>query len=324
MRVTQLNLNHCFAAQQLLYQAVTESLSDIAIISDPYRIPSGNGNWISDGSGMAAIWTTSRFPVQEIVSTSNEGYAVAKVNGVYYCSCYAPPRWSTEQFARMIDRATGELIGLSPLVVAGDFNAWATEWGSRRTNQRGRILLEALAKLNIDLANVGLKSTFSRNGAESIIDVTFCSPGLITNWRVDDGYTHSDHLAVCYSVDCKTRPHVASRINTPAPRGWRISHFNEEVFAEAIRLEHEASRIRNPSADQLVAILSRACDATMPRNRQPRHGRPPVYWWTDAIADLRRACLQARRRIQRARTDEEREDRREAFSSARAAYKRAI
>ena len=74
-----------------------------------------------------------------------------------------------------------ELTGLTPLVVAGDFNAWVVEWGSRSTNQRGQILLEASAKLNLDLANIGSKSTYSGNGAESINDVTFSSPGLITN-----------------------------------------------------------------------------------------------------------------------------------------------
>ena len=189
----QLNLNHCYAAQQLLHQAAAVSLSDVAIVSDPYRIPTGNGNWVSDKSGKTAICTTGRSPVQEIVSTSREGYVIAKVDGVFYCSCYAPPSWSTETFAQMVDQATVELTGLRPLVVAGDFNAWAVEWGSRCTNQRGQILLEALAKLNLDLANVGTKCTYSRNGAESIIDVTFCSLGLITNWRVDDSYTNSDH-----------------------------------------------------------------------------------------------------------------------------------
>ncbi len=131
MRVTQLNLNHCYAAQQLLYQAASESRSDIAIVSDPYCIPPGNGNWVADKSSTAAICTTSKFPVQEVVSTSNEGYAVAKVDGVFYCSCYAPPRWSIERFTQMVDLLSMELTGLTPLVVAGDFNAWAVEWGSR-------------------------------------------------------------------------------------------------------------------------------------------------------------------------------------------------
>lgn len=321
MRVAQINLNHCDAAQQLLCQAVTESSTDVVIISDPYRIPAGNGNWVADKSGMAAIWTTSRYPVQEIVSTSNEGFAIAKVGGVYYCSCYAPPRWSTEDFTRMVDRVTGELTGLRPIVIAGDFNAWAAEWGSRYTNPRGRILLEGLAKLNVDLANIGTKSTFSRNGAESIIDVTFSSPGLVSDWRVEDGYTHSDHQEIRYNVDHNSRRLAVVGPNQ-ATRGWKTTRFNPEVFAEAIGREQD--RMQDSSADQLVAVLSRACDATMPRKGQLRNGRSPVYWWTDEIADLRRSCLQARRRMQRARSAEQREERRGAFVTAREALKKGI
>lgn len=94
MQVTQLNLNHCEAAQQLLWQSVLESSTDIALLLDPYRIPPDNGNWVADKAKLAAICTTGRFPVQEIVNTSHEGFAIAKINGVYYCSCYAPPRRS--------------------------------------------------------------------------------------------------------------------------------------------------------------------------------------------------------------------------------------
>lgn len=326
MQVTQLNLNHCDAAQQLLHQAVSESATDIAIIADPYRIPAGNGNWVADSAGMAAIWTTSRYPVQEVVSTSNEGFVVAKVDGVFFCSCYAPPRWSIERFSQMVDRITVELAGLRPVVIAGDFNAWAVEWGSRFTNQRGKTLLEALAKLSVDLANVGTKSTYSRNGAESIIDVTFCSPGLLSalNWRVADSYTHSDHQAVRYRIDYNTRRREARRVNTPTTRSWKTSNFDKDLFVEALRWDRTGRNVLDPSGDQLVAVLSRACDVTMPRKGQPRNGRPPVYWWTETIATLRRACLRARRSMQRARSDVVREERRVSLAAARLALKKEI
>lgn len=324
VRISQINVNHCDAAQQLLYQAATESLTDIVTISDPYRIPAGNGNWVADKSGMTAIWTTGKYPVQEIVSTSNEGFAVAKVGGVFYCSCYAPPRWSIEQFTRMVDRVTVELTGLRPVVVAGDFNAWATEWGSRCTNPRGQILLEALARLDVDLANVGTTSTFCRNDAESIIDVTFGSPGLVSEWRVEEAYTHSDHQEIRYSVDHGTRRHTVGRGNTPNTRGWMTSNFDAEVFVEAVSRERDVRGTPDPSADHLVELLTRACDATMPRKGKPRNGRPPVYWWTDRIADLRRTCFHARRRMQRARSAEGRAERRVVFVAAREALNREI
>lgn len=160
VQVTQLNLNHCAAAQELLRQSVAESKTDVAVVADPYRVPAGNGNWVTDKSRTAAIWTTGLYPVQEVVLTSVEGFVIVKINGVFFCSCYAPPRWPIERFAQMVDRLTAELIGLQPVVIAGDFNAWAVEWGSRSTNPRGQILLEAMAKLSVELANVGSNSTF--------------------------------------------------------------------------------------------------------------------------------------------------------------------
>lgn len=56
---------------------------------------------------------------------------------------------------------------------------------------------------------IGIYSTpniYSRNGAESIFDMTFWSPDLNnpnSDWMTGDGYTHSDHLAIRYK-QCKT------------------------------------------------------------------------------------------------------------------------
>ncbi|XP_062557606.1 uncharacterized protein LOC134222470 [Armigeres subalbatus] len=306
---------------QLLWQSVVEARTDVAILSDPYRIPADNGNWVADRSKSAAICTTGRYPIQEVLNTRAEGTVIAKINGVYYCSCYAPPRWPIEQFTEMVDRLTSDLVGSKPVVIAGDFNAWAIEWGSRFTNRRGQTLLEAFAKLDVVLCNEGSKSTFQRNGVESIIDVTFCSPSLVGDmqWMVDDGYTHSDHLAIRYRIGSEARRE--SRRATPTTRSWKVAHFDGGTFSEAMGLEENTGSL---SGDELVAVLSRACDATMPRKVRPRNCRPQVYWWSDEIAALRAACLRARRKTQRIRSAEVREERIEPFKAAKLALNKAI
>ncbi|XP_062541410.1 uncharacterized protein LOC134209439 [Armigeres subalbatus] len=243
---------------QLLWQSVVEARTDVAILSDPYRIPADNGNWVADRSKSAAICTTGRYPIQEVLNTRAE-----------------------------------DLVGSKPVVIAGDFNAWAIEWGSRFTNRRGQTLLEAFAKLDVVLCNEGSKSTFQRNGVESIIDVTFCSPSLVGDmqWMVDDGYTHSDHLAIRYRIGSEARRE--SRRATPTTRSWKVAYFDGGTFSEAMGLEENTGSL---SGDELVAVLSRACDATMPRKVRPRNCRPQVYWWSDEIAALRAACLRARKR----------------------------
>jgi len=85
-----------------------------------------------------------------------------------------------------------------PAVIVGDFSAWATEWGSPRTNASRKSLLESFAALDLVLLNSGTKPTFSRAGTSSITDLTFVSAGLATgsSWEVSDTYTGSDRAAI--------------------------------------------------------------------------------------------------------------------------------
>lgn len=321
MEVTQVNLNHCDTAQQLLWQSTTETECDVAIIAEPYRVPLDNGNWATDTARLAAIYVMGRYPIQEVVSRTFEGFVIAKVNGTFFCSCYAPPRWTLEQFQLMLDSLTDELIGRSPIVIGGDFNAWAVEWGSRCTNARGHSLMEALAKLDVRLANQGTSSTFRKDGRESIIDVTFCSPRLAVdmNWRVSEDYTHSDHQAIRYSIG--KRAPAPIRSTKAYERKWKLQYFDEVLFVEALRWQDSPQGL---NADELTARLVRACDTTMPRRLEPRSYRRPAYWWNEELGTLRASCLRARRRVQRARSETTREERREEYRAAKAALKRAI
>ncbi|XP_053692493.1 uncharacterized protein LOC128740942 [Sabethes cyaneus] len=304
MEVIQINLNHCDTAQQLLWQLTTETKCDVAIIAEPYRISSDNGNWIADRAGMAAILVTGRYPIQEVVTNRYEGFVVAKINGVFVCSCYAPPRWTLEQFCRMLDELTGELIGRRPIVIGGDFNAWATE--DVRTPEEPAYLKHWQR---------------SKDGRESIIDVTFCSPSLRTdiNWRVCEEFTYSDHQAIRYTIG--QRNPVAAQTGRIRERQWKMEAFDKDLFAEALRPHSEA---QNGDADELTEALTRACDTTVPRKVEPRNRRRPVYWWNESLNALRANCNRARRCFQRARSTETREERRSDLRVAKAVLKYAI
>ncbi|CAB0038341.1 unnamed protein product, partial [Trichogramma brassicae] len=65
-----------------------------------------------------------------------------------------------------------------------------------------------------------------------------------------------------------------------------------------------------------MAAITSACDASMTRSGGRRR-RGAVYWWTSEIADLRRACLRARRIAQRAHGRPNEEACRASYASAR-------
>jgi endonuclease/exonuclease/phosphatase family metal-dependent hydrolase len=85
-------------------------------------------------------------------------------------SCYWRPGttlWEFASFLADLDHAI-RVNDSAKLVVAGDFNAWNTEWGSRTNNPRGRLLSDLAASLGLLLANIGTVPTFVRGTATSL------------------------------------------------------------------------------------------------------------------------------------------------------------
>ncbi|XP_017467153.1 PREDICTED: uncharacterized protein LOC108359692 [Rhagoletis zephyria] len=242
MRVMQLNLNHCEAAQELLRQTVYEEKVNIAIISEQYK-NIDSGAWISDLTGKAAIWTCGGKAFQEKPLLGKSYYTRAKVDGFNFYSCYIPPS------------------------IAGDFNAWAVEWGSVHTNRRGDALLKAFSVLDAVLLNSGNKNTFEKNGRGSVIDFTFASSSLVrsTSWKVSDLYTSSDHLAIMMELgNCaQSRQRAISRkVQT---RGWKVETLDEELFRLVLDEEMATEDNTELQAETLVRHISKACDGAMCR-----------------------------------------------------------
>ena len=63
---------------------------------------------------------------------------------------------------------------------------------------------------------------------------------------------------------------------------------------------------------------------TMPRKLEPKNSRKPAYWWNEEISSLRAKCLQARRRMQRARNEDVRTERRDELNRVKHDLNRSI
>lgn len=303
MRLIQLNLNHCRAAQDLLAQSVRELRIDVAVLCEQYRDVDRPG-WLSDSSRRAAIWSCgSLSPVASRVS-SEDGFVRGEVAGVTIYSCYASPNEPIASFHDFLGRLVADIRGQHRVILMGDFNAWATDWGSRHTDVRGRALLDALAATDLVLLNSGTVPTFVKGARSSIVDLAFASPSLVRkgySWGVSGHYTHSDHQAVV--LELQPTSGAEPRVNRgSATTRWRTGQFEVGLFSAALDLCHASGpgADANEDAALLSATVTKACDATMRRittSGDPR--RTPVYWWTEEIARLRAASFRARRVFQR-------------------------
>lgn len=321
MEIIQINLNHCEVAQDLLWHNMAESSCDLSIISEPYRIPSDDGLWVADKNKMAAICTSKRYPIQELIDDKHEGFVVAKINDIYFCSCYAPPRWKIDEFEKMLETLMNVVKHKKPIIIAGDFNAWSMEWGSTSTRPRGQSLLEAIARLDVCIANEGTQYTYQKNGNGSVIDVTFCSPTLTNNmnWRVTDEYSASDHHIIRYKLSMTK--HCIIKKSRSEVR-WKTKELNKDLLCEAFELATNNKSVLTPH--ELTNAVRDACDMSMPRKAKPNHRRKPAYWWNADIADKRTRCNKARRLSQRARTTTQRSMYRDLHKALRAELSYAI
>jgi len=138
--------------------------------------------------------------LQELAASPMRGIAYAQIKHVHMYSCYAPPSDTTDQFEEFLEALVEHARGRSPKIIAGDFNVWAVEWGSRVSNPRGRAVIDVMGMLDLVLLNDGRKPTFNNDRGTSFIDVTFVSRGLVdnNNWMVYDFVTLSDHALISF------------------------------------------------------------------------------------------------------------------------------
>uniref|UniRef100_A0ABD2W9E0 Endonuclease/exonuclease/phosphatase domain-containing protein n=1 Tax=Trichogramma kaykai TaxID=54128 RepID=A0ABD2W9E0_9HYME len=203
----------------------------------------------------------------------------------FHFSVYAPPRLSGIEFSALLANITEEARGKRPLVIAGDFKAWSTEWGCRATRQRAPILLDSLALLDAVLLNTGVVPTFNGRQGSSVVDLTFVSESLaprVLPWTVSGSYTHSDHQAIVFEIEdagTSTRP------TTRRSCRWNARTLDADRFSAVVSGASVAPGTAEDMASSLMDVITGACDASITK-ANPRRRREPVYWWTAEITDL--------------------------------------
>ncbi|XP_072929562.1 uncharacterized protein [Epargyreus clarus] len=312
LKILQGNLNHCRGAQDLLQQCLVDRLVALAVVAEPYRVPE-HPRWVGDDVQSVAVYWAGGVgdpPCSKL--HSERGIVAVEWGPLAVLGCYVSPNCSLAAYETFLDRLTSCVRSClpRPVIVLGDFNAHSRAWGNRRDSVRGRATLEWAAGLDLRLLNRGSVSTCVRWQGESIVDLswaTLSAERLVTDWRVaEDLVTLSDHRHILLDVVLQLPAADTRRQANDHPRRWARKRLNRDLLVAAAHVvdwsntaegdtqvdpEEEAIRLR----DDMTAI----CDSAMPRVRPG--WRRPVYWWTERIARLRAACLQARRQYTRAR-----------------------
>jgi hypothetical protein len=324
LRVLQINLNRCRAAHDVLEATVASHRVDICIVSEPNIALAKARQWLIDETNGTAIWVSSGRVRMKTSGTARGLSWVETEDGTVFYSCYFSPNRPMADFILYLDSLGDDMEEKMAqeqrrqFIVGGDLNASSPEWGSDRSDERGDELMEWMCRYNLALLNDGRIPTFSRLMGErgeqtSFLDMTISTAEVamrIRGWQVlDEVESMSDHRYVTYNVDTGT----ATTATTAQPGGHTTSRFewkkiNGEEFREELKKRccevlQEYEQGTPLDETDLMRLLTETCAKMAP----PRHshaGRQhkPKYWWTQEIAEARKACIRVRRACTRRRS----------------------
>jgi len=155
--IIQINLNHCWAAQQLLIQTMAERSSSIALICD-YHKPMGNyERWINSVDGKSAIYVTGNSCRLIMDHGAGSGFAWARINNNVLYSCYCSPNCTIAEFDSFLAGLESSIRlqsnSQASIIVAGDFNAHSASWGSATDHVRRSLLSDLATSLDLTICN---------------------------------------------------------------------------------------------------------------------------------------------------------------------------
>lgn len=90
------------------------------------------------------------------------------------------------------------------LILGGDANAHHSLWGSTDINNRGESLFNYLLSTNLVICNKGNRPTFYNRIREQVIDITLVTNSdsiKVSNWRVSDECSFSDHNRILFTIE---------------------------------------------------------------------------------------------------------------------------
>lgn len=129
LKILQLNVNHCYIAQQLLAKTAKDMKVDVVVVAEPLFDP---GSWIFAEANHAAIWVTGINCIRALDDTvvRGNGFVRVAVGDTLIISCYLPLNTTIGGFRSQLDELANihaRWTGKNQLI--GDFNVHSTAWG---------------------------------------------------------------------------------------------------------------------------------------------------------------------------------------------------
>lgn len=307
VKILQANINRSGRSLDLLLHHAKELEVGLLLVSEPSRIVNSDKWFVSKDNSAAIYYDMSFLKLRCRLAKQGSRFVAVYCGPYLVISVYISPNVGLFEYNSFLDELSGVLSSrVDKVIIAGDFNAKDSLWGSRINNNKGLLVTRWAAERDLRIINSGNAPTCVRPQGTSIIDLTWASPDLlplIKDWQVkEDLESLSDHLYIYFKL-CTGRPGLPP--HRGISRRWNLRKFDKDFYKAALIWRGWDPDVENKEnltqmLKWLDEIMEEACDAAAPRIG-PRRPRKKAYWWQESVASMRFTCIRARRAWQRAK-----------------------
>lgn len=147
----------------LLMQTMASRQIDLAIIPEPNKNMTAESPWICDKNQDVALKVCAGKVGILKTGIKNRGFVWIETSDVVIYGCYVSPNITIGEYKEYLSKLGEDIRKQAKnCIIAGDFNAKAGLWGSQNADERGDIIMEWMAGLNLIVHNLGDRPTFHR------------------------------------------------------------------------------------------------------------------------------------------------------------------
>lgn len=318
IKVAQINMARTSMANEDLLKFAQKEGIDIALLQEPYvrygkvagleispyRIILTPGTQQVGGHnilhGAAIIVFNPALTVMSRNDLTCENFAVATIRTgtdeeINIISAYFKFRESTKDMTEILQKIK-QKCG-SRTIIGADVNACSKRWGSKKQNNKGKIVEEFIDNEQLVILNQGGQPyTFSGPRGENNIDITTATQDIspdIANWKVIEGEIASDHRMIYFEIgkgekfnELKTKKRYITR-----KANWDM--FSEELARQSSDIYIDTDL--ETRTELFVRAITKAADKSIPKQKIKKKIESP--WWTKELESKRKLMRQAYRNI---------------------------
>jgi hypothetical protein len=245
-----------------------------------------NGKYYKTGLGRSAILVKTQnldctlipqFSNKDITTIQDEKQHMMLCSAYLDCKLDASPRYL------MIWPFTVQ--NKLKLVIGANMNTHSSMWNETRSHSNRTAKVEqGIIRNNMFVFNTGTVPTFRSNIGESIIDVTMSKdPTCVTNWKVSEEVSHSDHRVMKFSINEIKQTEATLRRKVKKVNWAAVSSdLRNAVPAPSDTPASWTRASLDAASESITCALQKSLDKQAPK-------KPPAakfnYWWNDECTE---------------------------------------